>query len=106
MLATLAMLVVAALLETGGDAAIRHGLLGGRWSWLLAGSGALVLYGFFVNANREIDFNRLMGGYIALFFVVSQLVAWGAFGERPSTTLLVGGALIVAGGLVIQVGAP
>jgi drug/metabolite transporter superfamily protein YnfA len=106
MLATLAVLVVAALLETGGDAAIRHGLVGGRWPWLLAGSAALVLYGFLVNTDRDIDFNRLLGGYIALFFVVSQLVAWVAFGERLSATLLVGGALVVAGGLVIQAGAP
>jgi small multidrug resistance family-3 protein len=106
MLAMVAVLVIAALLETGGDAAIRQGLVGGRWVWLLAGSAALVLYGFLVNTNRAIDFNRLMGGYIALFLVVSQVVAWAAFGERPSGTLLVGGALVVAGGLVIQAGAP
>jgi drug/metabolite transporter (DMT)-like permease len=47
-----------------------------------------------------------MGIYIVVFFVVSQAIAWVVFGERPSTTLVLGGALIVAGGLVIQAGAP
>jgi drug/metabolite transporter (DMT)-like permease len=37
---------------------------------------------------------------------VSQAIAWAVFGDRPSTTLVLGGALIVAGGLVIQAGAP
>ena len=102
----LAVLVVAALLEIGGDAAIRRGLAASAWSWLVVGGAALVGYGFVVNTNRTIDFNRLMGGYIVLFFVVSQVVAWVAFGERPSTSLLLGGALVVAGGIVIQAGAP
>ena len=88
------------------DAAIRHGLVRAAWPWLMVGSAALVTYGFVVNTRRSIDFNRLMGGYIAVFFVTSQVVAWAAFGERPSTMLLVGGALVVAGGLVIQAGAP
>src|SRR5690349_3602234 len=101
-----AVLVAAAPLESGGDAAIRRGLLASAWPWLVGGAAALVGYGFAVNANRTIDFTRLMGGYIALFFVVSQVVAWLAFGERPTPTLLVGGALVVAGGLVIQSGAP
>src|SRR5262245_61441 len=106
MLALLASLIAAALLEVGGDAAIRHGLLRAGWPWLLAGSAALVAYGFIVNTARAIDFNRLMGVYIAVFFVVSQVIAWAAFEERPSAALLVGGALVVAGGLVIQAGAP
>ena len=45
-----------------------------------------------------------MGTYIAVFFVVSQLIGMLAFGERPSARLLVGGALIVAGGIWIQLG--
>jgi small multidrug resistance family-3 protein len=106
MLGMLTVLVAAAVLEIAGDAAIRHGLVRSAWPWLIAGSAALVTYGFTVNARRTIDFNRLMGGYIAVFFVVSQAIAWAAFGERPSAALVVGGALVVAGGLVIQAGAP
>jgi small multidrug resistance family-3 protein len=99
------LLVLAAALEVGGDAAIRHGLVRDSWWWLVAGAGALVTYGVVVNANRAVDFGRLMGVYIAVFFVVSQVVAWLAFGQRPSPGLLVGGALIVSGGFVVQLGA-
>jgi len=45
-----------------------------------------------------------MGLYIAVFFVVSQVLSFVIFDERPGPTLLLGGALIVAGGLVIQSG--
>ena len=102
----LTLLVLAAVLEIGGDAAIRAGLAPVAWPRLLAGAAALVTYGVVVNASRAIAFNRLMGTYIAVFFVVSQAVAWAAFGERPTTALVVGGALIVAGGLTVQAGAP
>jgi len=106
MIAFLGMLVVAAALEVGGDAAIRHGLARPAWAWLALGALALVAYGVVVNTNRAIDFNRLMGTYIVVFFVVSQTIAWTCFGERPATPLLIGGALIVAGGVVIQTAAP
>lgn len=98
------MLVLAAALEVGGDAAIRHGLLRSSWGWLLVGSLALVVYGFAVNAPRSVDFGRLMGLYIAVFFVVGQVVNLLAFGGRPAPNLLWGGALIIAGGIVIQLG--
>jgi small multidrug resistance family-3 protein len=45
-----------------------------------------------------------MGIYIAVFFVVSQVLSLAIFGERPSPSLVLGGALVVAGGLVIQFG--
>ena len=103
--ASLLALVVAALLEICGDGAIRGGLARSSWWWLAAGAALLVLYGFVVNLNRAIDFGRLMGTYIAVFFVVSQAISIVAFGERPGGRLLVGGALIVAGGIWIQLGA-
>lgn len=106
MVETLAVLVAAATLEIGGDAAMRHGLVRPAWPWGVLGAAALVAYGVVVNTDRAIAFNRLMGAYIAVFFVVSQAIGWAIFGDRPSGMLLVGGALIVAGGLVIQAGAP
>jgi small multidrug resistance family-3 protein len=99
-------LVVAALLEVGGDAAIRHGLTFPSRTWLIAGVGLLGAYGYVVNANRTVRFGTLMGAYIAVFFLVSQVLGAAVFGERPSATLLLGGALIVAGGLVVQLGTP
>jgi hypothetical protein len=95
-----ALLALAALLESGGDAAIRQGLLGRRWGFLV-GPVALVAYGFLVNVTRW-EFSRLMGVYIAVFFVVSQLLALFLFRERLQVPTLVGGALIVTGGLVLM----
>jgi hypothetical protein len=62
---------VAAVLEVGGDGAIRRGLTGGAREWLFLGAGLLVAYGFFINLNRTLDFSRLLGLYIVLFFIVS-----------------------------------
>ena len=100
----LLMLLLAAVLEIGGDAAIRHGLLRAAWPWLALGVMTLAAYGFAVNLNRVIDFGRVMGLYIAVFFVVSQVLSFFLFEERPTPSLLLGGTLIVVGGLVIQVG--
>ena len=104
-LVTLVSLVVAAALESGGDAAIRHGLVDGPKTWLVLGAAVLVLYGFVVNLNRLVDFSTLMGGYIAVFFVVSQAISVVFVGDRPAPTTLLGGAFIVAGGLIVQYGA-
>lgn len=101
---TLAALVLAATLEIGGDAAIRQGLVRSGWPWLGLGAAMLVGYGFAVNVNPGIAFGRLMGLYIAVFLVVSQVLSLVFFGERPSVPLVIGGGLIVAGGVVIQLG--
>lgn len=90
---------LAALLESGGDAGVRLGLRGHLWGFLV-GPVALVAYGFVVNLSRW-DFSRLMGVYIAVFFLVSQLLAVILFRERLQLPLLVGGALIVAGGMLL-----
>jgi hypothetical protein len=39
--------------------------------------------------------------YVVVFFVVAQLANLFVFGMRPDSAILVGGALIIAGGLVI-----
>ena len=44
-MATIAMLVVAALLEVAGDAAIRQGLARSGRVWLVLGGATLVAYG-------------------------------------------------------------
>jgi small multidrug resistance family-3 protein len=101
---TFVALTVAAALEIGGDAAIRMGLVQARWLLVVFGGAVLVAYGLVVNLNRTIDFGRLMGVYIAVFFVVSQIISMVAFGERPPLRVYLAGALIVAGGLWIQFG--
>ncbi len=95
----LALLIVAALLEVGGDAGMRAGL-GGRRAGFGVGILLLVSYGLVVNLTN-LDFGRLMGIYISLFFVVSQVLAVLVFKEKIQPAVWVGGALIVAGGCVL-----
>jgi small multidrug resistance family-3 protein len=63
----------------------------------------LTAYGYVVNAPPW-DFGRLLGVYVVFFFVVAQLIAWLAFAQKPSTSVLLGGPLIIAGGLVVSLG--
>jgi small multidrug resistance family-3 protein len=103
-IAILAALLLAALLEVGGDALVRAGLhsaaMPARLGLLAVGGVVLLAYGVTVNLPPW-DFGRLLGVYVALFFVLAQVVAWLAFGTRPTVPILVGGALILAGGLTI-----
>ena len=94
-----AILVLAAALEVGGDALVRIGL-GGRSYLIAAGGITLLVYGILVNKSG-LDFNRLMGIYIAIFFLVSQVISFVVFKQVPDDRLLVGGGFIVTAGLVI-----
>ena len=97
----LVLLVFATVLEVAGDALCRAGLRGGRVGLLIFGGVVLWLYGIMVNAPGW-NFGRLLGVYIAVFFVVSQVVAFCVLREPISLGGLIGGALIVAGGLVLS----
>ena len=95
--------VVAALLEVGGDARIRQGLLRSNGIAILLGCLMLGSYGLVINLVQW-DFSKLLGVYVAVFAVVSIL--WGRllFKETVAISTWLGLALIVAGGLVIQFG--
>lgn len=97
-------LTVAATLEAGGDALARSGLhahaLAARLGFFAAGALVLFTYGVTVNLPPW-DFGKLLGVYVALFFVVAQLINLFAFGVRPGLPILAGGALILAGGLLM-----
>ena len=98
-LRTFFILVLAAALEVGGDALVRIGLGGPRY-WMVAGALTLFAYGVLVNTSG-LDFNRLMGIYIAVFFTVSQVISFILFKQIPDDRLVLGGGFIIAGGLVI-----
>ena len=101
---SLSILVVAAVLEAGGDALVRLGLHGsspmGRVGFMLLGAIVLFSYGTVVNLPPW-DFGRLLGVYVTLFFLVAQIINWLVFGLAPTPAIAVGGALIIAGGLTI-----
>ena len=48
-----------------------------------------------------LPFGRMIGSYIAAFFVVSQVIAVLAFHETMDWRMIAGGTLIVAGGCVL-----
>ena len=98
------IMTAAAALEVAGDGSIRMGLRSRRIAPVLLGLAALGLYGITVN-RVPWDFSRLMGTYIAVFAVVSILTGAAVFHESIPVTTWLGLALIVAGGIAIQLGA-
>jgi drug/metabolite transporter superfamily protein YnfA len=101
---TILFLAMAAILEVSGDFLMRVGLGGRRWGFV-AGALVLAAYGLLVNRPAW-GFGRTLGLYIAVFFIVSQLVALFTSGERPSPSLWLGGTLIILGGVIIYTGRP
>jgi hypothetical protein len=47
------------------------------------------------------EFRRVIGIYVATLFVIWQIVNFVAFRSLPNGSILVGGALIVAGGAIV-----
>jgi hypothetical protein len=97
-------LVTATFLETFGDAIIRLGL--GQTAWLprsaLFLAGGLLLFGYGLSLNlAPIEFNRVVGLYIAILFAMWQVVNLIVFRSPPDMPVWLGGALIVGGGLIV-----
>ena len=101
------LLVLAATLEAGGDALFRRALqssAAANRAVLFALGGCLLLgYGYTVNAPPW-HFGRLLGLYVVIFFVIAQGISWLVFHQPPSGRVMIGGAFIVTGGLVIALG--
>jgi hypothetical protein len=98
------LLIIATTLEASGDATIRLGLLnrtGAKQAATLL-CGGLLVFGYGVMLNlAPLPFERIVGLYIATLFCVWQAVSFVTFRAVPTTPVLVGGALIIAGGLVV-----
>ena len=104
--AAFSLLLVAALLEAGGDALVRTGLHASassrRLLFLAVGGLTLVGYGCLVNTPPW-DFGRLLGVYIVLFFLVAQATGWLVFGQVPTRGIWLGGLFIAIGGAIVSV---
>lgn len=102
----LLLLMAAAFLEAYGDSCFQSGLYRSsgtaRAFAFLLGAVSLVCYGLVVNAPRW-EFGKLLGVYVVFFFLCAQVIARVKFGQSLSTPVLLGGALITAGGVVISV---
>ena len=103
-LTVLGFLILATTLEAFGDAIVRMGLnqhsLAPRALFFFA--GAVLLFGYGLSLNlAPLEFGRVVGLYIATLFMVWQIVNFIAFRSVPNLPILVGGALIIAGGSVV-----
>lgn len=103
-LVPLSLLVLATTLEASGDAIIRIGLgpnpFLARVALML--TGAVILYGYGLTLNlAPLDWGRLIGAYVATFFVVGQIINLVVFGTAPTLPIIVGGLFILMGGAII-----
>lgn len=96
--------LAATVFESVGDAVVRKALVAGtlptRMVLLLAGFALLAMYGTALNL-APVEFATVVGLYITLLFIMFQVVNYVMFRVTPTVPVLIGGALIVAGGLVI-----
>lgn len=103
-LGALVVLAVAAFLETWGDSFFQAafyrstGLV--RVLLLAVGTVVLGLYASIVNIPRW-HFGKLLGIYVVLFFLATQLLARIRFGQVPSPPIYFGGAMMVIGGAIM-----
>jgi small multidrug resistance family-3 protein len=103
-LATLGFLVLATTLESSGDAIVRLALAHhtGYARLGLFAVGALMLFGYGVFLNlAPVEFEKVVGLYIATLFIVWQIVNFLFFRHVPTAPIAVGGLLIVIGGCLV-----
>ena len=97
-------LILATALEVTGDAIIRIGLgrdvVAVKGAYFAAGAVLLFGYGFSLNL-APIEFHRVAGIYIATLFIVWQIVSFLIFRSVPNLPIMIGGALIVVGGMIV-----
>lgn len=100
----LVFLIIATLFEVTGDAIIRMAIYNhvgvARIGFFLLGTGLLLGYGCALNL-APLEFSQVVGLYVATLFVIWQVINFLAFHAVPSLPILVGGALIIAGGLIV-----
>jgi len=98
-------LIAATSFEATGDALVRLGLFEraglGRVAVMAGGAVLLFLYGVMLNL-APLPFGRVVGLYIATLFLVWQVVNFFTFRAMPTLPILAGGALIIAGGLLVS----
>ena len=69
--------------------------------------GAALLLGYGVSLNlAPLEFRQVVGLYIATLFIVWQIINAIFFRTFPNIPITLGGALIVAGGLIVTFWTP
>ena len=99
----LLLLLLAALLEAGGDWLVRKGIHTLSWErvvWFVVGGAVLFIYGWTVN-RPPWNFGELLGLYVVFFFLAAQFISVVLLKEPLRAPVVAGGLLIMSGGLVI-----
>ncbi len=91
------LLLIATTLEVSGDAVVRMAIFNHTGPQRIA---LLFGYGSFLNL-APVNFGRVVGLYVAILFIVWQVINYIAFRATPTLPILVGGTLLIAGGAII-----
>ena len=101
---TLAFIIAATVFEAVGDAimriALHYHVLPSRILLFALATLLLAMYGASLNL-APVEFADATGIYIASLFIAFQVANYAFFHEKPSPAVLVGGALIVTGAVVV-----
>lgn len=103
----LGFLIIATTVEVSGDAVVRialhnhAGITLFRIGLFAAGAALLFAYGTFLNL-APLEFREVVGLYIATLFIVWQVINFVFFRTVPTPPIMLGGALIVAGGTIVS----
>lgn len=96
--------LLATIFEVTGDAIIRKCIYeyagAARVIFFIVGAVCLFLYGFSLNL-APVEFKQVVGLYIATLFIIWQIGNYIAFKTLPTAPILIGGALIVTGGMIV-----
>jgi len=97
-------LLAATILEVSGDAVVRMAIYNhvgpARVGFFFTGAALLLGYGTLLNL-APLEFGQVVGLYLATLFIVWQVVNFVAFRTLPTLPILLGGALVIAGGAII-----
>lgn len=97
-------LIAATTLEASGDAIVRLAIYdhAGVYRIALFAAGAALLLGYGTLLNlAPFEFSQVIGIYLATLFVIWQIINFVFFRTLPTLPIVVGGALVVAGGAII-----
>jgi small multidrug resistance family-3 protein len=101
--------LVAAVLEVGGDAAIRKGFFARSSLLIILGLVILGSYGLAVNWINQVtgenwSLSKMLGVYVAFFALISVLADFLFSSEVVPVSTWLGLIVIIAGGMLIQFG--
>ncbi|WP_222193698.1 YnfA family protein [Modestobacter italicus] len=100
---SIALFVLAALLEIGGAWLVWQGLRDSRgWVWVGLGMVSLALYGVVATLQPEAAFGRVLAAYGGVFIVGSLLWAMVADGFRPDRWDVAGAVVCLVGVALIM----